>query len=108
MLILKHPVSQHVSSGVDSYHFRNKKKNCSRTLYPHLPKMWTIAIANFVTNVWLFLLQLREYYRVRKNNPELFANLSPSKYSDALDAGVQAVLHQRDEKGSKIYVFRLG
>lgn len=50
---------------------------------------------------------IKRYYQVRKDRPQLFGNLTASRYIKFIEANIQIVLEQRDSSGSRVYLFRL-
>ena len=52
--------------------------------------------------------QVMTYYRMRKENPDVYENLTPQRVRHILDAGVTGVLKDRAPDGSRIIVFSPG
>ncbi|XP_025088912.1 alpha-tocopherol transfer protein-like [Pomacea canaliculata] len=52
--------------------------------------------------------QLIQYYQTRKENPDVFENLTPKRVQFLLEAGVDTVLQNRAPDGSRVIVFRPG
>lgn len=52
--------------------------------------------------------QLIQYYQTRKENPDVFENLTPKRVQFLLEAGVATVLQDRAPDGSRVIVFRPG
>ena len=48
------------------------------------------------------------YYTMRKNNPDIYENLTPRRVINVLDEGVIGVLNNRAPDGSKVIVFKPG
>ena len=52
--------------------------------------------------------QVMTYYQMRKENPDVYDNLTPRRIRHILDAGVTGVLKDRAPDGSRVIVFRPG
>ena len=52
--------------------------------------------------------QVLTYYRMRKENPDIYENLTPRRVQHLLDGGLIGVLKDRAPDGSRIIVFRPG
>ena len=48
------------------------------------------------------------YYRMRKENPDMYENLTPQRIRPLLDAGMANVLKDRAPDGSRVMLFRPG
>ena len=62
-------------------------------------------------NSFLLLLlnwQLKNYFKMAKNYPELFTNLSAFKLRFQLKEQLQVVYKSRDKQGRRIFIFRAG
>ncbi|KAK7091457.1 alpha-tocopherol transfer protein-like [Littorina saxatilis] len=52
--------------------------------------------------------QVITFYQMKKDNPEVFENLTPQRVRHVLEAGVIGVLKDRAPDGSRIFIFRPG
>ncbi|KAH9491605.1 hypothetical protein Btru_031017 [Bulinus truncatus] len=51
---------------------------------------------------------VKNYYDVRREQPDMFDDLKPSRVKHVIDAGIIEVLKSRDNQGSKVIIMRPG
>lgn len=57
--------------------------------------------------LFLVVLQMQKYYKMKKESPDLFQVSPASEMDDLLSMQMQQMLPDRDANGRVIYVFRV-